>query len=728
MKFITSNNLTYVLSTLKNKNDALYAPKSHNHEQYLTKTEQTLTTTEKDQVRSNLGYIGRAAVAGETVTVDGKAYTVEENAEIFGDYVNNIAIGAWSIAEGSENIAVGRATHVEGAMNKGLGTGCHVEGVQCTASGYWSHAEGEMTNVTSYASHAEGSYTTLPDGGKRYGTASGYASHVEGGGCHASGSCSHAEGLATTVSGNHSHVEGKWTVAASSAQHVEGTANIEDAAGKYIHIAGNGSWNSGEAVATRSNAYTLDWNGNGWFAGNVSIGADNKQLATEEFVNNAIDNIEIPEGFSGDYNDLTNRPCYEEQGLITYTFDGNTDGKITVPGELERYVKISDDIDSIQIDSIEVGKVKYVMTYSDGTIEETEANYVELCEGLDGKIGDAILIDMAFYIVLKDNFETLMMFNEVTFPEKGIYVAVKDGYTKYYVSNVSLPGSTVKHLDEKFIPNTIARIDNVIEYIDNTYLPLTGGLVTGNVQIDGNLVNNNNATFNKQVTFNDMATLGAGASLAGNEVQINANTLVNNSPSTHNNTATFNEDITFNKNVTFGEDAVLSGNKVQIDANTLVNNAVSTHNKAATFNGETTFNSPTTLGAGASLAGDKVQINAAALVNNSPSTHNQAATFNGNATFNSPTTLGAGANLAGDEVQINASTLVNNAVSTHNQAATFNNTVVFNEQATFSKDLNVAGNVNATAINGLSFWVGTQAQYDAISSKSANTLYFIKEQ
>lgn len=265
----------------------------------LVKSEQTLSNAEKDQVRKNLGYIGRAAVAGEQVTVDDKTYTVEQDAEIFGDYATNIAIGAWSIAEGSENIAVGRATHVEGAMNKGLGTGCHVEGVQCTASGYWSHAEGERTIVTSYASHAEGSYTTLPDGTTRYGTADGYASHIEGGGCHASGSCSHAEGLATTVSGNHSHVEGRWTVAASSGQHVEGTANIEDTEGKYIHIAGNGSWDNGEAEATRSNAYTLDWDGNGWFAGDLYVGGTSQdtgnKLATEAYIDNIVGSITIDE-------------------------------------------------------------------------------------------------------------------------------------------------------------------------------------------------------------------------------------------------------------------------------------------------------------------------------------------------------------------------------------------------------------------------------------------------
>ena len=261
----------------------------------LVKSEQALTTAEKDQVRSNLGYIGRVAVVGEKVTVDGKEYTVEQDAEIFGDYANNIAIGSWSIAEGSENIAVGKATHVEGAMNKGLGVGCHVEGVQCTASGYWSHAEGERTIVTSYASHAEGSYTNLPDGTVSYGTASGYASHIEGGGCHATGSCSHAQGLGTRANGYYSNATGAFTVASGQAQTTEGRCNIEDTANKYIHIAGNGTWDNGQAAPTRSNAYTLDWNGNAWFAGDVKIGADNKVLATQDYVDNIAGNIIIDE-------------------------------------------------------------------------------------------------------------------------------------------------------------------------------------------------------------------------------------------------------------------------------------------------------------------------------------------------------------------------------------------------------------------------------------------------
>ena len=257
-------------------------------ENTLLKTEQILTDDEKNQVRENLGFIGKTAVVGEKITVDGTTHTVEENAEIVGDYANNKAIGAWSFAAGSENIAVGRASHVEGAMNKAIGTGSHVEGIQCTATGFWSHAEGERTKVTSYASHAEGSYTTLPDGTTSYGTASGYASHVEGGGCHATGSCAHVEGGGCRANGACSHAEGRYTVASGISQHVEGVANIEDTENKYIHIAGNGSWEQGVQNPTRSNAYTLDWSGNAWYAGNISIGADKKQLATEEFVNNKV--------------------------------------------------------------------------------------------------------------------------------------------------------------------------------------------------------------------------------------------------------------------------------------------------------------------------------------------------------------------------------------------------------------------------------------------------------
>ena len=249
-------------------------------------TPQELTEEELTQVRHNLKFIGKD-VAGQTFTVDGTEYTASVNAEIFGDYDNNIAIGQWSIAEGSGTVAKGRASHAEGAYSQALQDGTHVEGYGTKATGFWSHAEGEMTVVSSYASHAEGSYTKMPDGTTRYGTASGYASHVEGGGCHTTGVASHAEGIGTTANGRCAHVEGIYTIATGQCQHVEGNSNIEDTEDQYIHIVGNGT-----SPTDRSNAHTLDWSGNAWFAGDVYVGSasgtnkdDNSQkLATEEFV------------------------------------------------------------------------------------------------------------------------------------------------------------------------------------------------------------------------------------------------------------------------------------------------------------------------------------------------------------------------------------------------------------------------------------------------------------
>lgn len=52
------------------------------------------------------------------------------------------------------------------------------------------------------------------------------------------------------------------TVAASDYQFTCGYNNKADMAGTYLHIVGNGK-------NGRSNAYTLDWSGNGWFAGTV---------------------------------------------------------------------------------------------------------------------------------------------------------------------------------------------------------------------------------------------------------------------------------------------------------------------------------------------------------------------------------------------------------------------------------------------------------------------------
>lgn len=94
--------------------------------------------------------------------------------------------------------------------------------------------------------------------------APGLHAHAEGYGAMASGMYSHAEGTNAVAAGAHSHAEGFNTKAASGGQHVEGKYNAIDEYGKYAHIVGNGTDES-----NRSNAYTLDWEGNAEFAGTV---------------------------------------------------------------------------------------------------------------------------------------------------------------------------------------------------------------------------------------------------------------------------------------------------------------------------------------------------------------------------------------------------------------------------------------------------------------------------
>lgn len=103
--------------------------------------------------------------------------------------------------------------------------------------------------------------------------APGIHAHAEGCTTVASGMYSHAEGTNAEAIGQHSHAEGFNTKAASGGQHVEGKYNAIDEYGKYAHIVGNGTDES-----NRSNAYTLDWEGNAWFAGDVHTKAG--QLAT----------------------------------------------------------------------------------------------------------------------------------------------------------------------------------------------------------------------------------------------------------------------------------------------------------------------------------------------------------------------------------------------------------------------------------------------------------------
>lgn len=154
-------------------------------------------------------------------TLGTKAVNLGHDTLASGDY--SITAGVYSAASGLSAKAIGNGVIATGSFSS-------AENFNCVASGEGSHAEGYQT------------------------TASGNRG-------------SHSEGYYTVASGEGSHAEGWGTEAKSSYQSVNGKYNIVDNINQYINIVGNGT-----SIAAKSNAYTLDWNGMGWFSSSVKVG------------------------------------------------------------------------------------------------------------------------------------------------------------------------------------------------------------------------------------------------------------------------------------------------------------------------------------------------------------------------------------------------------------------------------------------------------------------------
>ena len=209
---------------------------------------------------------------------------------------------------------------ISGKMDKNNPTGTGSFSLNRKAStvvGTNSHAEGDNTTASASSSHAEGVNTT----------ASGYGSH--------------AEGVNTIASGVQSHAEGAYTKASSYSQHVQGEFNIEDSSDVYADVIGNGT-----SESKRSNAATVDWSGNAWYAGDVYVGSTSgtnkdegsKKLATEEYVNNSVSIIEIPTALADLITDSTHR-------LVTDTEKSTWNAKAEVSAIPTKASQLTNDSD-----------------------------------------------------------------------------------------------------------------------------------------------------------------------------------------------------------------------------------------------------------------------------------------------------------------------------------------------------------------------------------------------
>ena len=289
-------------------------------------------------------------VNGKIFSHEDKNYKAKTGAEIFNDYDTNIALGAYS--------------HAEGSTTK--------------AFGYYSHTEGCLT---------------IADG------------------MHA-----HAEGLAAEAYGNSSHAEGWNTIASGDSQHAQGQYNIEDTENKYAHIVGNGT-----KEEQRSNAHTLDWNGNAWYQGTIKVGGTSFDDASEVALKSDIvkPNWEQNDETATDY--IQNRPFYEGKPEEYYPLPEMTISKTSSLSSGKTYIDWSM--------PIEIGT-----TYE--VIMNGEVYSAECYQGNIGpSIGDETLQEYPFYFFDGGDISRVSFVPR----EDAITIAIR-GYTK-----------PIKKLEIKFI-------------------------------------------------------------------------------------------------------------------------------------------------------------------------------------------------------------------------------------------------------------------------------------
>lgn len=211
---------------------------------------------------------------GEFSTVFGRNHNVSgDDAFVAGD--GNTVSGSNAFATGGGNTASAWGVNAIGYGNTASNTLATAMGYFNTISSYGGLAAGIQNNVSApnnTASFAIGRNNTVS---MENGIAIGSYNTVSGTGK----SNAMAIGNKNTVSGKCAFVANKDNIATGEHSFVHGYCNIEDtvlqnpvtdAASKYLEIVGNGGYKGD--IKEPSNAYTLDWIGNGWFKNDVTCG------------------------------------------------------------------------------------------------------------------------------------------------------------------------------------------------------------------------------------------------------------------------------------------------------------------------------------------------------------------------------------------------------------------------------------------------------------------------
>lgn len=297
--------------------------------------------------------------------------------EIFNDLQNNIALGAYSHAEGYSTIAksnyshaegyktfvdgvnghvegnssysLGENSHAEGSFSYSRGTNSHAEGDKSEAQGRNSHAEGFITYAIGEDSHAEGNNTyakakgshsegniTIVEQEAENGHAEGYNTivsaknaHAEGNTTKAIGENSHAEGYNSKATSINSHTEGSYTTAASENSHAEGYKS--QATSTNTHAEGNNTQATGEN--SHSEGYNTEAKAKNTHAeGNHTIAAG-ENSHTEGFETNVYSTYAHAEGNTNTINTLSDSSHIEgSNNKISFSKSSHVEGDSNVNG------------------------------------------------------------------------------------------------------------------------------------------------------------------------------------------------------------------------------------------------------------------------------------------------------------------------------------------------------------------------------------------------------------
>lgn len=221
-------------------------------------------------------------VTGKVFTVDDVEVEAQIGAEIF-NYINNIATGDFSHAEGNATKATGDYSHAEGRTTTASGVAAHAQGNLTTADGIGAFAGGNVASALGDYAFTFGNHTTAKSGnnviGKFNKSTTETGSDVNTGDLFVIGngleSGAKSNALRVTASGQ---VLGTTAYAATGAdfaemfEFVDGNPNSEDRRGLFVTLDGekirlattNDDYVLGVVSATPSllcNAHTDDWKG-----------------------------------------------------------------------------------------------------------------------------------------------------------------------------------------------------------------------------------------------------------------------------------------------------------------------------------------------------------------------------------------------------------------------------------------------------------------------------------